>query len=225
MNYVDDIEISTYFENYDGDMQHFKKKRDMTLEERTARRKKWQKIVKIGAVIGAGTAIAIFAPELVTALAPLMKSMKSALKAQGEDPSKMRIGEIIQKFHANNVKGSVEGADESGKGKNIVKGILKYFKDLNERKKSGGQLTALEQKMLDEADQATKKLEETAEGDIATTVKNMVTAGTAEEGLSGSGVNENPNVKPKENAVMGGMDMKTILIILVAVFVLMKFAK
>ena len=222
MNYIDDIEISTYFENYDGDMQHFKKKKDMTLEERTARREKWQKIVKIGAVIGAGTAIAIFAPEIVASLAPVMKSMKSALKAQGQDPSKMKIGEIIQNFHKNTVAGKIEGADESSKGKNMVKNILRYFKDLNQRKKSGGELTGLEKKMLDEADQATKKLEETLEGDIAQTVKNMVASGTAEESISGAGVNINPDVKPKTQT--GAFDFKTIAIVLIAIFVVAKFA-
>lgn len=224
MNYIDDIEISTYFENYDGDIEHFKRKRDMTTEERTARREKWQKILKIGAVVGAGTALVIFAPELIAMVAPLMKSIKAALVAQGENPSKMKIGEILEKFHKNNVAKSVEGGDESAKGKNMIKGIIAYFKNLQEKKKSGGELTGLEKKMLEEADKATAKLESAAEGDIAQTVKNMVASGTAEESLSGSGVNENPNVKPKTNA-MGGMDIKTILIVLVAIFVVSKFAK
>lgn len=217
-------ELENYFiadslDDYDDSENFLGKKRKKKLaamsdEERTARRKKFQKILKIGGVIGAAIGAIVFGPELVAMLAPTFPAMKTALTKQGFNVKKMKKGEIIKTFFDKVVKGKEVEGDGAKKGLGIVKAILEFFKNAKKRKDEG-KATELDNLILSEADKTTKKLFNSPEGTEADTVDDVVNSGTADESTtttnSGSGSGS-------------GMDMKSMLpvivIVLVALFLL-----
>jgi len=222
-NLIDDIEISNYFENYSDDDQQNLAKVSPEDDERTKRRKHWQNALKIGAVIGAATTLVFFGPEIIAMLTPVMPAIKASLKAKGLDPSKMKIGEILKKFHETSTGKSLDGKDEKKNGIQMAKEILGYFKNLKD-KKANGTATPLETKMLDLADNATKKIAEAGEGEVKNIMKNLVAEGTGEPELAGTPVAKGePNGTPPAK-VETKFDTKTIILVLVAIFVISKFS-
>lgn len=195
MNFQDtvlDYELENYFladskddyenqENFLGLGKKRKKKlASMTDEERTARRKKFQKILKIGAIVGAAVAGIVFGPELIAMLGPTFPAMKAALVKQGMNPKNMKKGEIIKTFFEKVVKGKVEGDTSEKKGLAMAKSILQFFKNAKSRKDKG-EATALDNLILDEADKTTKKLFNAKEGEEASVMDDVINSGTADE--------------------------------------------
>lgn len=220
-NLIDDIEISNYFENYSEDEQNLARVEEGD-DDRTKRRKRWQNALKIGASIGAATAFIIFLPEIIAMLTPVMPAIKAGLKAKGIDPTKMKIGEIIKKFHSETTGKSLESKDEKKNGIQVAKEILGYFKKIKD-KKNDGTATPLETKMLDLAENATKKIAEAGDGEVGKIMKNLVADGTGEQELAGT--KEAPAKGSKEVAkTETKFDTKTILLVLVGIFLVSKFS-
>lgn len=225
-NVILDYELENYFGNLDdSNISHFKKRRErlakMTDEERTARRKKFQKILKIGAVVGAVTAVAVFSPQIMASLAPVFKSMKSALKAKGFDIKKMKVGEVAEKFSTEVAKQELPtDKDKSKRGLQLAKNILGYFASAKKRRDEGT-ATELEKALLSEADKVTDKISKLSESDAAKTIKNLLTEGTAEEG-SEAGASE---FGTKELTTEGGMDIKKYLPLALVVLGVIFFMK
>lgn len=216
-NLIDDIEISNYFENYSQDEQNLARVEEGD-DDRTKRRKRFQNALKIGAVIGAGTAFVVFLPEIIAMLTPVMPAIKAALKAKGLDPKKMKIGEIVKKFHETTTGKKVQGGDEKKNGLEMAKEIIGYFKKIKE-KKDNGTASPLETKMLQLADNATQKIADATDGEVKNIMKNLVADGTGEQELAGTISKGEPTTKTETK-----FDTKTIILVLVAIFVISKFA-
>lgn len=218
-NLIDDIEISNYFENYSEEDSQNLAKVNPEDDARTRKRKRFQNALKIGAAIGAAAALVFFGPEIIAMLTPVMPAIKASLKAKGMDPSKMKIGEIIKKFHETSTGKKVEGGDEKKNGLAMAKDILGYFKKLKE-KKSNGTASPIETKMLELADNATAKIAEATDGEVKNIMKSLVADGTAEQELSGKPATA--KTESKDTKTETKFDTKTILIVLVAIFVFSK---
>lgn len=175
---------------------HFKKRRErlanLTDEERTARRKRFQKILKIGVAIGGVTTLVIFGPEIMAALAPVFPAMKSALAKKGINVKGLKVGEVAEKF-STEVAGKAipEDKDKAKRGLKVAKNILTYFASAKKRRDEG-KATELEKTLLTEADKVTDKISKLKESDAAQTLTNILTEGTADEetGASKSGTKE-----------------------------------
>jgi hypothetical protein len=221
-------ELENYFlldshDTYDENPEHFLKKlkakrkeklASMTDEERTARRKKFQKILKIGVGVGAVIGAIAFGPQLIAMLGPTFPAMKSALTKQGLDVKKMKKGEIIKTFFEKIVKGKEVEGDGEKKGMGMVKAILEFFKNAKARKDKG-EATALDNLILSEADKTTKKLFDAPEGSEAEVMDDVINTGTADQTTttnSGTGSGS-------------GMDMKSMLPIIVIVLAALFFLK
>lgn len=223
-NYIiEDYALENYF-NAMNPVSHFKKKKDMTDEERTARRKKFQKILKIGIALGAVTTLVIFGPEIMTALAPVFPAMKAALKGRGIDTKNLKVGEVAEKFHTEVVgKELPTDTDKAKKGMAVAKNILGWFAGAKKRRDEGT-ATPFEKKMLESADKVTDQIAKTAESDAAKTIQNFINDGTADQGK----VAENSFTKDLQNAnqsATGGMDIKKYLPIAVIALAILFFMK
>jgi hypothetical protein len=229
--FINNYEMEGIFENYltnENDLYNFsdvshaigdkrkKKLAAMTDEERTARRKKFQKILKIGALVGAATTLVVFGPQIMAALAPVFPAMKSALAKKGINPKGLKIGEIAEKF-STEVAGKPipEGKDKAQKGMAVAKNVLGYFASAKKRRDAGTS-TKLENALLDEADKVTDKISKLSESDAAKTLSNILTEGTADEGTEVSGKGTT-----KEGTESTGMDFKKYLPIALGVLVLL----
>jgi len=220
-NLIDDIEISNYFENYSDDQQNLAHV-EAGDDDKTKRRKHWQNALKIGGVIGAATTLVFFGPEIIAMLTPVMPAIKASLKAKGIDPTKLKIGQIIKKFHEETTGKSLEGKDEKKNGIQVAKEILDYFKKVKQ-KKADGTASPLETKMLDLAKTATKKIAEAGEGEVKNIMKNLVAEGTGEPELAGTPEKGTADKTPPAK-VETKFDTKTIILVLVAIFVISKFS-
>ena len=236
-----DYELENYFvassmDTYDDREDFFKKARakrkeklaSMTDEERTARRKKFQKILKMGGVIGAVVGGIAFGPQLIAMLGPTFPAMKTALSKQGMNVKNMKKGEIIKTFFEKVVKGKVEGDSDEKKGMGVVKGILEFFKNAKARK-DRGEATALDTLILDEADKTTKKLFNATEGSEEEVLSDVINSGTADETNTTkrgkttvfSSDSDTGSGSDSASGSGSGMDMKSYLpVILIAVAVL-----
>jgi len=230
-----DYELENYFladsvDTYDENPEHFLKKlkqkrkeklASMTDEERTNRRKKFQKILKIGAGLGAVVGAIAFGPQLIAMLGPTFPAMKTALTKQGFDVKKMKKGEVIKTFFEKIVKGKEVEGDGEKKGMGMVKAILEFFKNAKKRKDEG-KATDLDNLILTEADKTTKRLFNAGEGEEASTLEDVITSGTADESTTGS----TGGGSGSGSGSGSGMDMKSmlpvILIVLAALFFLKK---
>lgn len=226
---IRDYELENYWGIDDAQISHFKKRRErlakMTDEERTARRKKFQKILKIGAVVGAVTAIAVFSPQIMASLAPVFKSMKSALLKKGINVKSLKPGQVAEKFSTEVAGIPVpEGQDKAKVGLKLAKNILGWFASAKKRREDGT-ATELEKSLLDEADKVTDRISKLSESDAAKTIKNLITEGTADEGEDvGSNSGNTKDLRTSDGA-SGGMDIKKYLPIALVVLGVIFFMK
>jgi hypothetical protein len=168
-------------------------------------------ILKIGALSG-GVAVAIaFGPELIALLAPVLPAMKAALAKQGIKAK--GLGNVVKKFHETQVGELPKDANGPQRAKQMVEGILGFFKKAKE-KRANGTASPLENLLLTTADTTIQKL-----ADGTTTVDAVVSD------------EANDTTKMKKDLVVGdatttekkaGLNMPLVLIILVAVFFLSK---
>lgn len=201
-----------------SDINHFKKRKEklasMTDEERTARRKKFQKILKIGAVVGGATALVFFGPEIIAALTPVFPAMKAALAKKGIATKGLKVGEVAEKF-STEVAGQPLPTDEdkAKRGLKIAKNILGFFAKAKERKKNG-QATALDNLVLNKAEETTKKIANLSTDEAEAVLTSLVTKDTADEkGATTS--------TTKEGTESTGIDYKKYLPIALGVLVLL----
>ena len=165
---------------------------------------KGKKILKL--VIAGGVAVA-FGPQIIAALGPVMPAMKTALTKQGLKAK--GPGDIIKKFTNTQLK----MADGDKKDpKKIITAILGFFKAAKERRKAG-LASPLDQAVLNVADTTIQKI---SDGTLS-----------VERAIEGEGADETTPGRTKEKTETttekkGGIDMKIILIALVAVFFLTK---
>lgn len=199
-SYIDAIEMSTYFENYDG------MDTDYHLSQKL--KDKLKKAAKLlgagGAIVGLGIA---FGPALLSAIGPMLPAIKSFLIKSGVDVKGMGPGEKLKTFYEKVFKEKADTKDKDGP-KKIVEKILKFFKDLKD-KKASGQLNPLEAALVDTAENTLKKIEAGTAN-----VEDLVTDTTGTKG----GTKEGVEVTTK-------IDTKTILIAVAALVALMYFSK
>ena len=199
-SYIDAIEMSTYFENYDDS-------NDFHLNQRLREKlkKALPKIAAIGAAVGLGIA---FGPALLSSIAPMLPAIKKYLNANGVNTKGMGAGEKLKAFYEKVFKEKADTKDKDGP-KKIVERILNFFKDLKERKKSG-QLGPLESALVETAE---KTLTGIDQGNIDPADLVNETGGN----ITKSGV-EGVEVSTK-------IDTKTIFIAVAALVALMYFSK
>jgi len=198
-----------------SEINHFKKKKDMTDEERTARRKKFQKILKIGVIIGSATTLVIFGPEIIAALTPVFPAMKSALAKKGIPTKGLKVGEVAEKF-STEVAGQPIPTDEdkTKRALKVAKNILGFFGKAKERK-ANGQATALDNLILNKAEETTKKIANLSTDEAQAVLTSLVTSDTADENKGAT------TTTTKEGKESTGMDMKKYLPIALGVLVLL----
>lgn len=197
-SYIDAIEMSTYFENYDGTNDTYNLKGDF----REKLKKALPKIAAVGAAVGLGIA---FGPALLSAIAPMMPAIKKYLQSTGTNTKGMGPGEKLKAFYEKVFKEKADTKDKDGP-KKVVEKILQYFKDLKERKKNG-QLGPLEKSLVETAEKTISGIDA---GTIdAADVVNDTTGETKVDGVE----------------VTTKIDTKTIFIGVAAVLVLLYFSK
>lgn len=218
-NLIDDIEISNYFENYSEDEQNLARVEEGD-SPATKKRKRFQNALKIGGMIGAATALIAFGPAIISMLTPVMPAIKAGVKARGGDPTKMKIGKLIKTFHEQVVGKKLEGTDEKKNGIQVAKDILGYFKKVKE-KKNDGTATPIETKMLELAENATDKIANATDDEVKKVMKKLVADGTEEQELAGTPETPEKGTTTKTETKF---DTKTILLVLVGIFLVSKFA-
>jgi hypothetical protein len=165
---------------------------------------KGKKIIKL--VIAGGVAIA-FGPQIIAALGPVLPAMKTALTKQGLKAK--GPGDIIKKFTDTQLK--MSDGDKKDPGK-IVKAIFGFFKAAKDRR-AAGLASPLDQAVLNVADTTIQKI---SDGTLS-----------VDQAVEGVGADESTPGRTKQatetsTEKKGGIDMKIILIALVAVFFLTK---
>ena len=171
-----------------------------------AQSKKGKTIFKLSAIVG-GVAVAIaFGPAIISALAPVLPAMKSFLAKKGI--SAKGPAQIVKKFHETQIGDLPTEGSETEKGKKVVSGILEFFKKAKNRRDNGTQ-TALDDILLNKADETIQKI-----SDGTLSVEAIVSDETPTKG------SQTTTTTTEEKKT--GFDMKMILIILVAVFVISK---
>jgi hypothetical protein len=168
---------------------------------------KGKKILKL--VIAGGVAIA-FGPQIIAALGPVLPAMKTALTKQGLKAK--GPGDIIKKFTDTQLK--MSDGDKKNPGK-IVKAIFGFFKAAKDRR-AAGLASPLDEAVLNVADTTIQKI---SDGTLS-----------VDQAVEGVGADETPGAATKRTKETtetttdkkSGIDMKIILIALVAVFFLTK---
>ena len=166
-----------------------------------AQSSKGKKIIKL--VIAGGVAIA-FGPQIIAALGPVLPAMKTALTKQGLKAK--GPGDIIKKFTDTQLKMS-DGDKKDPK--KILKAIFGFFKAAKDRR-AAGTASPLDEIVLKTADDTIQKISD-----------GTLSVDQAVEGdLPGAATGRTRETTTTEKK--GGIDMKIILIALVAVFFLTK---
>jgi hypothetical protein len=176
---------------------------------------KGKKILKIGGLVAGATLAIAFGPQLIAAIGPVMPAMKTALTKQGIKAK--GPGEIIKKFADTQLK----MADGDKKDpKKVITAILGFFKAAKDRR-AAGTASPLDELVLKTADTTIQKIsdgtlsvDQAVEGDLP----GAAISGTKEKTqLPGQDSTTTTSTEKKS-----GIDMKIILIALVAVFFLTK---
>lgn len=149
-NYIDAIEMSTYFENYDGTTDDF----HLSQKFKDKLKKALPKIAAVGAAIGLGIA---FGPALLSTVAPMLPAIKKYLNASGVNTTGMGPGEKLKAFYEKVFKEKADLKDKDGP-KKVVEKILQFFKDLK-AKKDAGQLGPLEAALVNNAEKTLKGID------------------------------------------------------------------
>jgi hypothetical protein len=204
-SYIDAIEMSTYFENYDGNENN-----DFHLSQKfkDKLKKALGPIAAVGGAVGLGIA---FGPALLGAVGPMLPAIKGYLIKQGVNVKGMGPGEKLKTFYEKVFKDKANTTDKDGP-KKVVEKIIKFFKDLKE-KKASGQLGPLESALVDTAEKTISDIS-AGKADVADIVNDGVTTDTGSKGKSKEGVE-----------VTTKIDTKTILIAVAALVALMYFSK
>jgi hypothetical protein len=163
---------------------------------------KGKKILKL--VIGGGIAIA-FGPQLIAALGPVLPAMKTLLMKKGI--SAKGPLDIVKKFTDTQIK--VADGDKKDP-KKIVEAIFKFFKDAKDRR-ANGTASPLDETILNVADTTIQKI---SDGTLSV---NQAVEGDLPAGTTTTGKTETTATEKKT-----GIDMKIILVVLVAVFIISK---
>ena len=166
------------------------------------------KLAKTILIAGAGAGIIIAAgPAIMAAIAPLLPAMKTILAKQGIKAK--GAGDIFKKFHATQVGDLPKDAKGAEGAKLMLKGVLGFFKNAKERR-AAGTASPLEELALQTADDTIKRI---SEGTLS--VNEVVN-------------DETPTATPgrtketTETTSKTGIDMKLILVVVVAVFLFAK---
>lgn len=226
---IEDYALENYWGIDDAQVSHFKKRKErlakMTDEERTARRKKFQKILKIGVALGAVGTLIAFGPEIMAALAPVFPAMKAGLKAKGIDVKNLKVGQVAEKFSTEVAGKPIPESGNAGeKAMKVAKNILGYFASAKKRKDEGT-ATELEKALVKKADEITDKISKTAEKDAVKTLKNILTSGTADEGETIGAEVSKTKEGTEGSESTGGMDIKKYLPIALVVLGIIFFVK
>jgi hypothetical protein len=171
--------------------------------------KKGKTILKITAGIGGAAVIIAFGPEIMAALAPLLPAMKSLLAKKGI-PTK-GAGDVVKKFHETQIGPLPKDASSGAKAKNIVTGILKFFKNAKDRKAAGTQ-SPIDDLILNKADETIQKISDGTLG-----VEKIIADPTNSDTPGKPGDTTDTTGSKKT-----GIDMKIILVAIVAVFLFAK---
>lgn len=164
---------------------------------------KGKKLIKIYAGVGIAAVLIAAGPAILTALAPVLPAMKALLAKKGI-PAK-GLKDTLKKFTETQIK--LEG-DEKKDPKKIISKILGFFKAAKDRR-AAGTASPLDELVLKTADDTIQKISDgTLSVDSALEID---TPGAA------SGRTRETTTDKK-----GGIDMKIILVALVAVFFLTK---
>jgi hypothetical protein len=169
--------------------------------------KKGKTILKIYAGIGAAAILIVFGPEIIAALAPVLPAMKALLAKKGI-PTK-GAGDVVKKFHETQIGPLPKDASDADKAKNMVKSILGFFKNAKDRKAAGTQ-SPIDDLILNKADETIQKI-----SDGTLSVDGIVTD-TTPTGTKAADTTDTTGTKKT------GIDMKIILVVVVAVFLFAK---
>lgn len=168
-----------------------------------AQSSKGKKIIKL--VIAGGVAIA-FGPQIIAALGPVLPAMKTALTKQGLKAK--GPGDIIKKFTDTQLKMS-DGDKKDPK--KILSAIFGFFKAAKDRR-AAGTASPLDEIVLKTADDTIQKISD-----------GTLSVDQAVEGdLPGAATGRTRETTTTTTEKKGGIDMKIVLIALVAVFFLTK---
>jgi len=171
-----------------------------------AKSKKGKTILKIYAGIGAAAILIVFGPEIIAALAPVLPAMKALLAKKGI-PTK-GAGDVVKKFHETQVGPLPKDASDADKAKNIVKSILGFFKNAKDRRAAGTQ-SPVDDLILNKADETIQKISD-GTLNVNSIVEDETPTGTTTKAGEISGEKKT------------GIDMKIILVVVVAVFLFAK---
>lgn len=162
------------------------------------------KLAKTILIAGAGAGIIIAAgPAILAAIAPLLPAMKTILAKQGIKAK--GAGDVFKKFHETQV-GELPKDAKGGEGaKLMLKGVLNFFKKAKE-KRAAGTASPLEELALQTADNTIKKI---SDGTLS-----VIEVVNDETPTSGNRTKETTTTEKK------GIDLKIVLVVLVAVFFL-----
>lgn len=168
------------------------------------------KLAKTILIAGAGAGIIIAAgPAIMAAIAPLLPAMKTILTKQGIKAK--GPGDIFKKFHASQVGDLPKDAKGAEGAKLMLKGVLGFFKKAKE-KRAAGTASPLEELALETADATIQKI---SDGTLSV---NQALDGDVPGAATGRTRETTTTTTEKK----GGIDMKIILVALVAVFFLTK---
>ena len=233
--YYDDLEIENYFES-DGQpniptLPGLVSTRPQDIAVSTAPRmnadgqlrdklkafvksKAGKTLLKITA-LGGGVAVAIaFGPELIALIAPLLPAMKTALAKQGIKAK--GLGNIVKKFHETQIGALPEDASSGQKAKQMVEGILGFFKKAKE-KRASGTASALENLLLKTADDTIQKI---ADGSVS--VEEVVSDEANDTAKVTKQLTTDTETTTTTEKKKTGIDFKIVLVVLVAVIFLTK---
>jgi hypothetical protein len=171
-------------------------------------------LLKISA-LGGGVAVAIaFGPELIALIAPLLPAMKTALANKGIKAK--GLGNIIKKFHETQIGALPEDASSGQKAKQMVQGILGFFKKTKE-KRANGTASPLENLLLKTADETIQKI-----GDGTLSVEEVTSDEANDTAKVTKQLTTDAATTTTTETKKTGIDFKIVLVVLVAVFFLTK---
>jgi hypothetical protein len=167
-----------------------------------AKSEKGKKILKIYAAVGIAAVLIAAGPAILAALAPVLPAMKALLAKKGI-PAK-GMNDVVKKFTETQI--NLEG-DEKKDPKKIISKILGFFKAAKDRR-AAGTASPLDEFVLKTADDTIQKI---SDGTLSVEAALQInTPGTTKETTT--------TTTEKKS----GIDMKIILVALVAVFFLTK---
>lgn len=168
---------------------------------------KGKKLIKIYAGVGVAAVLVAAGPAILTALAPVLPAMKALLAKQGIKAKGLK--DVLKKFTETQIK--LEG-DEKKDPKKIVSKILDFFKAAKERR-AAGTASELDNLVLKTADETIQKI-----SDGTLTVDGALEVDEAPAAGATPGRTKEATVTTEKK----GIDMKIILIALVAIFLFAK---